>query len=80
MAFSKTGVTVLAAGASRRFGAPVPLAGATPLDLGGREPAEIALAIMAEITAVCYGSPYPLTTMLESARKVEAEKKAKAHA
>lgn len=34
---------------------------------------------MAEITAVRYGSPYALTTMLESAAKVEAEKKAKVH-
>lgn len=48
------------------------------LDLRGREPAEIALAVMAEITAVRHGSPYPLSTMLESARNVEAEKKAKA--
>lgn len=50
------------------------------LDLRGREPAEIALSVMAEITAVRHGSPYPLSTMLESARKVEAEKKAKADA
>lgn len=48
------------------------------LDLRGREPAEIALSVMAEITAVRHGSPYRLSTMLESARKVEAEKKAKA--
>ncbi len=47
------------------------------LDLRGREPSEIALSIMAEITAVRHGSPYQLTTMLESARKVEAEKEAK---
>ena len=49
------------------------------LDLRGREPAEIALSVMAEITAVRHGSPYRLTTMLESAAKVEAEKKAKVH-
>ncbi|MEC4272548.1 XdhC family protein [Adlercreutzia sp. R25] len=48
------------------------------LDLRGREPAEIALSVMAEITAVRHGSPYALTTMLESARKAEAEKSAKA--
>lgn len=48
------------------------------LDLRGREPAEIALSVMAEITAVRHGSPYRLSTMLESARNVEAEKKAKA--
>lgn len=47
------------------------------LDLRGREPAEIALSIMSEITAVRHGSPYQLTTMLESAKKVEAEKAAK---
>ena len=44
------------------------------LDLRGREPAEIALSIMAEVTAVRYGSPYGLSTMLESAAKVEAER------
>lgn len=48
------------------------------LDLRGREPAEIALSVMAEITAVRHGSPYALTTMVESARKAEAEKSAKA--
>lgn len=48
------------------------------LDLRGREPSEIALSIMAEITAVRHGSPYQLTTMLESARNVEAKKAAKA--
>ncbi len=42
------------------------------LDLRGREPAEIALSIMAEICAVRHGSPYPLSTMLETARKLEA--------
>lgn len=47
------------------------------LDLRGREPAEIALSVMAEITAVRHGSPYALTTMLESARKAEAEKATK---
>lgn len=45
------------------------------LDLRGREPAEIALSVMAEITAVRHGSPYELSTMLQSALKVEAEKK-----
>lgn len=44
------------------------------LDLRGREPAEIALSVMAEITAVRHGSPYELSTMLQSALKVEAEK------
>ncbi|MEC4294552.1 XdhC family protein [Adlercreutzia shanghongiae] len=48
------------------------------LDLRGREPAEIALSVMAEITAVRHGSPYSLTTMVESARKAEAEKSVKA--
>lgn len=48
------------------------------LDLRGREPAEIALSVMAEITAVRHGSPYALTTMVESARKAGAEKSAKA--
>ena len=48
------------------------------LDLRGREPAEIALSVMAEITAVRHGSPYRLATMLESAQKVEAEKRAAA--
>lgn len=50
------------------------------LDLRGREPAEIALSVMAEITAVRHGSPYRLATMLESARKVLAEKEQKAAA
>lgn len=45
------------------------------LDLLGREPAEIALSVMAEITAVRHGSPYELSTMLQSALKVESEKK-----
>ncbi|WP_302962851.1 XdhC family protein [uncultured Adlercreutzia sp.] len=45
------------------------------LDLRGREPAEIALSVMAEITAVRHASPYELSTMLQSALKVEAEKK-----
>lgn len=45
------------------------------LDLRGREPAEIALSVMAEITAVRHGSPYELSTMLQSALKVESEKK-----
>ena len=37
----------------------------------GREPAEIALSIMAEICAVRHGSPYELSTMLETARGLE---------
>ena len=41
------------------------------LDLRGREPAEIALSIMAEICAVRHGSPYELSTMLETARGLE---------
>lgn len=51
------------------------------LDLRGREPAEIALSVMAEITAVRHGSPYELSTMLQSALKVESEKsgESKAH-
>lgn len=48
------------------------------LDLRGREPAEIALSVMAEITAVRHGSPYALTTMVESARKAEADAAARA--
>ena len=46
------------------------------LDLKGREPAEIALAIMSEITAVRYGGSFPMATMLQSARRAEAEKAA----
>lgn len=38
------------------------------LDLRGREPAEIALSIMAEITAVRHGGRFPMSTMLASAR------------
>lgn len=41
------------------------------LDLRGREPAEIALSVMAEICAVRHGSPYELSTMLETARGLE---------
>jgi xanthine dehydrogenase accessory factor len=44
------------------------------LDLRGREPAEIALSVMAEICAVRHGSPYVLSTMLETAHKLMAEK------
>ncbi|WP_302389737.1 XdhC family protein [Eggerthella sinensis] len=44
------------------------------LDLKGRAPAEIALSIMAEITAVRYGGAFPLSTMLASARRAEAER------
>lgn len=40
------------------------------LDLRGREPAEIALSVMAEICAVRHGSPYKLSTMLETARQL----------
>ncbi|MEE8716506.1 MAG: XdhC family protein [Coriobacteriales bacterium] len=40
------------------------------LDLKGRDPAEIALAIMAEITAVRHGGKFKMATMLESARSV----------
>ena len=43
------------------------------LDLKGREPAEIALAVMAEITAVRYGASFGMSTMVGSARKVLAE-------
>lgn len=46
------------------------------LDLKGREPAEIALAIMSEITAVRYGGSFPMATMLQSARRAEAERAA----
>ena len=44
------------------------------LDLKGRAPAEIALSIMAEITTVRYGGAFPLSTMLASARRAEAER------
>ena len=43
------------------------------LDLKGREPAEIALAVMAEITAVRYGASFDMSTMVGSARKALAE-------
>ena len=43
------------------------------LDLAGREPAEIALSIMAEITAVRHRANFESSTMLESARRVEEE-------
>lgn len=43
------------------------------LDLAGREPAEIALSIMAEITAVRHHANFESSTMLESARRVEEE-------
>lgn len=42
------------------------------LDLRGREPAEIALSIMAEITAVRHGAPCAMSTMVGSARKALA--------
>ena len=45
------------------------------LDLRGREPAEIALSIMAEITAVRHGGRFSMSTMLASAR-AEMEKEA----
>lgn len=44
------------------------------LDLKGREPAEIALSVMAEITAVRRGATFPMSTMLASARRAEAER------
>ena len=43
------------------------------LDLAGREPAEIALSIMAEITAVRHRANFESSTMLESAWRVEDE-------
>lgn len=43
------------------------------LDLRGREPSEISLSIMAEITAVRHGSSIVGTSMLQSARKAERE-------
>ncbi|WP_417134683.1 XdhC family protein [Rubneribacter badeniensis] len=43
------------------------------LDLKGRSPAEIALSIMAEITAVRRGGSFPSSTMLASARWAEKE-------
>lgn len=43
------------------------------LDLAGREPAEIALSIMAEITAVRHRANFEGSTMLESAWRVEEE-------
>lgn len=45
------------------------------LDLAGREPAEIALSIMAEITAVRHRANFESSTMLESARRVEEEER-----
>ena len=47
------------------------------LDLRGREPAEIALSVMAEICAVRHGSPYELSTMLETARGWKAARRRK---
>ena len=44
------------------------------LDLKGREPAEIALSVMAEITAVRHGGAFPMSMMLASARRAEAER------
>ena len=49
------------------------ISGPIGLDLRGREPAEIALSIMAEITAVRYGAPVTTSTMLASARKAAAD-------
>lgn len=43
------------------------------LDLAGREPAEIALSIMAEITAVRHRANFESSTMVESARRIEEE-------
>lgn len=48
------------------------------LDLAGREPAEIALAIIAEITAVRHRANFESSTMLESAWRVEEEERRKA--
>ena len=48
------------------------ISGPIGLDLKGREPAEIALSIMAEITAVRYGASLTTTTMLSSAHKALA--------
>lgn len=43
------------------------------LDLKGKEPAEIALAIMSEITAVRYGASFRMTTMAASAERARNE-------
>lgn len=48
------------------------------LDLAGREPAEIALSIMAEITAVRHRANFESSTMLESAWRVEEEERREA--
>lgn len=48
------------------------------LDLAGREPAEIALSVMAEITAVRHRANFESSTMLESAWRVEEEEQRKA--
>lgn len=44
------------------------------LDLGGREPAEIALSILSEITMVRYGGNLPTRTLADSARLGRAER------
>lgn len=48
------------------------------LDLRGKEPAEIALSVMAEITAVANGSELSSATMVESAHRALAEEQGKA--
>lgn len=49
------------------------ISGPIGLDLGGKEPSEIALSIMAEITAVRYTSNFSLKTMRASAQAAREE-------